>query len=79
MLLPFRRDALREKNRLDEADEDEVCARMTPSERLERSLELSNMARELAESVGASWTQEASASLEEKARLYVAPMRALLR
>jgi hypothetical protein len=76
MLLPLRRDALRERTRLDEADEADAYARTTPSERIERSLELSELARQLARAVGSAWTEQAGTGLEEKARLYVAPMRA---
>ena len=43
MLLPFRRDALRERARLDEADEADAYEHTTPSERIERSLELSEL------------------------------------
>ena len=77
MLLPFRRDALRERARLDEADEADAYEQTTPSERIERSLELSELARELADAVSSAWTDQASAGLEEKARLYVAPMHAV--
>ena len=79
MLLPFRREALRERARLDEADEADAYQRTTLSERIERSIELSELARELACAVGSSWTEQASAGLDEKARLYVAPMRAVTR
>jgi hypothetical protein len=79
MLLPFRRDALRERARLDEADEADAYEHTTPSERIERSLELSELAGELARAVGSEWTEQAGAALEEKARLYVAPMRAAAR
>lgn len=40
MILPLRRDALKERGHLDEADEDACFARSTPSQRLEVSLEL---------------------------------------
>jgi len=79
MLLPFRRDALRERARLDEADEADAYEHTTPSERIERCLELSELARELASAVGSAWTKYASAGLEDKARIYVAPMRATAR
>lgn len=79
MQLPFRRDALRERARLDEADEAEAYARTTPDERIERCLELSELACDLAESVGGAWVGEAGASLEENAQLYVAPLRLVLR
>lgn len=77
MLLPFRRDALRERARLDDADEAAVYDHTTPTERIERCLELSELARELAVAVGSAWTEHASASLKEKARLYVSPMHAV--
>ena len=78
MILPLRRDALRERDRLDEADEDAAFARSTPSQRLELSVELSDVTRSLAESVGSAWVSEAGMALENKARLYVTPLRALL-
>ncbi|HZF47527.1 MAG TPA: hypothetical protein VE093_02695 [Polyangiaceae bacterium] len=78
MILPLRRDALRERDRLDEADEDAAFARSTPSQRLELSVELSDVMRSLAESVGSAWVSDASMALENKARLYVTPLRALL-
>jgi hypothetical protein len=79
MILPLRRDALRERGHLDEADEDADFARSTPSQRLESSVELSDVTRSLAESVGSAWVAEASMSLESKAHLYVAPLQTLLR
>ena len=79
MILPLRRDALKERGRLDEADEDAAFARSTPSQRLELSVELSDMTRSLAESVESAWVSEASMALESKVYLYVAPLRALLR
>jgi hypothetical protein len=77
MLLPFRREALRERTRLDEVDEADAHDQTTPSERIERCLELSDLARELAGAVGSAWIEQASASIEEKARIYVAPLRAV--
>lgn len=79
MIPPFRREALRERARLDEADDADVYERTTPSERIERSLELSELARELAHAVGNTWTAHASADIEEKASRYVAPMRMVMR
>lgn len=78
MILPLRRDALQERGRLDEADEDAAFARSTPSQRLELSVEISDLTRSLAESVGSAWVEEPSMVLENKARLYVTPLRALL-
>ncbi|MCA9595876.1 MAG: hypothetical protein KC776_21325 [Myxococcales bacterium] len=42
----------------------------TPSERLTQALELSDIARELAKSVGAAWVTSPPADLGEKARRY---------
>ena len=78
VILPLRRDALKERGRLDEADEDAAFARSTPSQRLELSVEISDVTRSLAESVESTWVSEASMALESKAHLYVAPLRALL-
>ena len=62
-----------------QADEDAAFARSTPSQRLELSVEISDVTRSLAESVESAWVSEASMALESKAHLYVAPLRALLR
>jgi hypothetical protein len=77
VILPLRRDALKERDLLDEADEDAAFTRSTPSQRLELSVEISDVTRSLAESVGSDWVSEASMGLENKACLYVAPLRAL--
>jgi hypothetical protein len=79
MILPFRREALRAREALDEADEVEAYARETPSERLALVIELSDLARSLAEAVGAPWVTETVDDLEEKARLYALPLRVLMR
>jgi hypothetical protein len=79
MIPPVRRDALREREALDEADEAEAYARESSSERLAMALELSDVTRALAESVGARWVTEPVLDLEEKAELYVAPLRASAR
>lgn len=76
MLSPLRREALCKRALLDESDEATAYEQTTPSERIERSLELSELALELARAVGSAWVDEARVSLREKARLYVAPMRA---
>jgi hypothetical protein len=79
MLFPLRREALRDRARLDEADEATAYEQMTPSQRIERSLELSELAAELARAVGGAWVDQARVGLQEKMRLYVAPMRAARR
>lgn len=79
MILPLRRDALRDRAALDEADEADAYEHTTPSQRILRCLELSELARELAHAVDSAFTPQPSADIEEKARLYVAPMRAAVR
>lgn len=79
MLPPLRRAALRAREPLDEADEAEARGQTTPSERIERSLELSELARELAEAVGSTWTQAADPDLPGKARRWAAPLHAVTR
>jgi hypothetical protein len=74
---PVRRDALRERQALDEADEAAAYARETVGERLAMAIELSDLTRSLAEAVGAPWVTDAVDDLEDKARLYAAPLRAL--
>ena len=79
MILPFRRDALVERELLDEQDEVRAHAEVTPSERLAMALGLSDLVRKLARSAGSRWVDEGSADLETKAARYVAPLRALMR
>lgn len=79
MILPFRRDALVERELLDEQDEMRAHAQGTPSERLAMALGLSDLVRKLARGAGSRWVDEGSADLETKAALYVAPLRALIR
>ena len=79
MLLPVRREALRERQALDEADELAQHARETISDRLAMAIELSELTRALAVAVGAPWVAEAVDDLEDKARLWAAPLRALER
>jgi hypothetical protein len=79
MILPVRREALRDRQLLDEADEMDAHARGTPSERLGLALALSDLARKLARGAGSRWVEEGSADLESKSALYVAPLRALMR
>jgi hypothetical protein len=79
VILPFRRDALAERELQDEQDEMRAHAQGTPSERLAMALGLSDLVRKLGRSVGSRWIDEGSADLETKAALYVAPLRALIR
>ncbi|MCC6214454.1 MAG: hypothetical protein IT376_06270 [Polyangiaceae bacterium] len=79
MLPPLRRAALRARESLDEADEAEAHGQTTPSDRVERSLEPSKLARELAEAVGSTWTQAVNPDLPGEARRWAAPLHALTR
>ncbi len=79
MIPPVRRDALAKRALRDEEDERTESDKETPTERLELALELSELAREAAESVGADWIVSPPADLPEKARLYALPLRLLKR
>jgi hypothetical protein len=79
VLLPLRREALRERESLDEQDEMEAHSRGTPSERLAIALGLSDLVRKLARGAGSRWVDEGSTSLEIKSALYVTPLRVLMR
>ncbi|MBI4701875.1 MAG: hypothetical protein HY744_12105 [Deltaproteobacteria bacterium] len=79
MLPPVRREVLREREAQDDADDAAVSARETPGERLALTIELSELTRALAEAVGAPWVTAPADDLGEKARLYAAPLRLLVR
>lgn len=78
MILPFRREALAEREILDEQDEMREHAQGTPADRLAMALGLSDLVRKLARSAGSRWVDEGSMDLETKSALYVAPLRALM-
>jgi hypothetical protein len=75
MILPFDRSRLRERNALDLAQEIEEARTRSPAERLEQTLELSELTRALAQATGA----EVPDDLAEKARLYAEPLRVAAR
>jgi hypothetical protein len=77
MILPFDRARLRERNALDDAEDREDAARRSPAERVEISLELSQIVRELAHAAGTDQSGDDHADLAEKASLYAAPLRIL--
>ena len=79
MILPFRREALGERELLDEQDEMQAHALGTPSDRLAMALGLSDLVRKLARGAGSRWDDEGSTDLETKSALYVAPLHALMR
>ena len=76
---PLRRDALARRAQRDADDEARACEAEDPAERIELSLELSELARETAESVGADWIRFPPNDLSEKARLYARPLALLKR
>jgi hypothetical protein len=77
VILPFDRKRLRERNALDEAEDRADAARRSPPERVEFSLELSELVRDLSLATGASEPADERADLAEKARLYATPLRIL--
>lgn len=77
MILPFDRERLRARNALDDAEAREDAARRTPAERVLRSLELSQLVRDLARAAGTLEPVDAEADLAEKARTWVTPLRLL--
>lgn len=77
MILPFDRSRLRLRNALDDAEAIADAARRSPAERVQVSLDLSQLVRELARAAGTDQLVDYRADLAEKARLYVTPLRAL--
>ncbi len=68
MELPFKRELLKQRNAVDARDAADAAAALTPSERLEQALDLSDTARALARSVDAKWLDAPPVDLAEKAR-----------
>jgi hypothetical protein len=73
--LPMRIDRLKERSLLDDREDAAVAREEAAADRLLLALELSDLTRDLAESAAAPWL-ESGTRLEEKARLYVSPLRA---
>lgn len=69
MRLPFDRDRMRERNRLDDIDEIEQAARQTPSERFAAGLALSDLAIAMLRGNPDAPVLDRLEDLEEKARL----------
>jgi hypothetical protein len=74
--LPARRDALAQRNRLDEIDEARQYALESPAERLSFALQSSELVRQLAMAVG---NQNGAADLDQKSAQYVMPLSRLVR
>ncbi len=79
MILPLRRDSLKERSALDEQDEAEQYEHETPERRFLIGLHLSELTRKLAKAAGADWIVEPADDLDEKAHMYAAPLRRLCR
>jgi hypothetical protein len=77
VLLPFKRDRLRERNAVDRAEDQSDSALRSPAERVEITLQLSEAVRLLSHATGAPQHASEDASLEGKARLYALPLRLL--
>ena len=74
MKLPFDRTRMRERNLLDDIDEIEQAARLTPEERFTRALDLCEFSLSLARA-NPEGVAAPSETLEEKARLWTLPRR----
>jgi hypothetical protein len=72
---PVRRKALRERERLDTADERALALEESPEERLLLCLELSDFARDVHDSASFGGGIGLCDDREQKARLYVLPLR----
>jgi hypothetical protein len=76
VILPlFDRAHLRERNALDDGEDQAAAAQRSPGERVEISLDLSQLVRDRAHATGADQAVATHADLAEKARLYAAPLR----
>jgi hypothetical protein len=76
MKLPFDRERMRERNLLDDIDEMEQAARQTPSERFVAGLTLSGLAIAMFRGNPDAPVLDRLEDLEEKARLWAAPLQA---
>jgi hypothetical protein len=78
MKLPFDRDRMRERNLLDDIDEIEQAARLTPEERFTRALDLCEFSISLSRA-NPERISEPSEALDEKARLWTLGHRGIAR
>jgi hypothetical protein len=76
MKLPFDRERMRERNLLDDIDEIEQAAGQTPSERFAAGLVLSDLAIAMFRGNPDAPVLDRLEDLEEKARLWAAPLQA---
>ncbi|TMQ04526.1 MAG: hypothetical protein E6J90_44185 [Deltaproteobacteria bacterium] len=79
MKLPFDRERMRERNLLDDIDEIEQAIAQSPEERLAATLALSDLALAFFRGNPDAPVPDRLEDLEEKARLWAAPLRAIKR
>ncbi|TMQ12866.1 MAG: hypothetical protein E6J90_11570 [Deltaproteobacteria bacterium] len=79
MKLPFDRERMRERNLLDDIDEIEQAIAQSPEERFAAGLVLSNLALAFFRGNPDAPVLDRLEELEEKARLWAAPLRAIQR
>jgi hypothetical protein len=77
VLLPFKSGRLRERNAVDEAEDQADSALRSPAERVEITLQLSEVVRLFSHVTGAPQHASEDADLEGKARLYALLLRLL--
>lgn len=76
MKLPFDRERMRERNLLDDIDDVEQMSDLTPGQRLRMCLEMSATARAFALAGAGQEVMERYDTVEEKALIWAAPLRA---
>ena len=79
MKLPFNRDRMRERNLLDDISEIELTAAQSPAERFAATLTLSDLALAFFRGNPDAPVLDRLDDLEEKARLWAAPLKAIQR
>ncbi|HEX8111828.1 MAG TPA: hypothetical protein VF516_29050 [Kofleriaceae bacterium] len=79
MRLPFDRERMRERNLLDDIGEIELAAAQSPAERLAATLALSDLTLAFFRGNPDAPVLDRLEELEEKARLWAAPLRAIRR
>ena len=79
MKLPFNRERMRERNLLDDITEIQVTAAQSPAERFAATLTLSDLALAFLRGNPDAPVLDRHEDLEEKARLWAAPLKAIRR
>lgn len=79
MTLPFDRERMRERNLLDDISEIELTASQSPAERLAATLTLSDLALAFFRGNPDAPVLDRVSDLEEKSRLWAAPLKVIRR